>query len=72
MKFSKPQSRIYVKKTTPKHIVGKQLKTKNKREYLESSRRKMAHYVQSTNTNDGSIDNRVLKEHLGVNFTKDM
>lgn len=36
MKFSKPQSRINAKKTTPKHITGKELKTKNKENILKA------------------------------------
>lgn len=40
MKLSKPQRRINTKKTTPKYIIGKLLKTKNKEKILKAVREK--------------------------------
>lgn len=40
MKLSKSQSNINTKKTTPKYIIGKLLKTKNKEKNLKAVREK--------------------------------
>ena len=42
------------KKATPRHIITKLIKTKDKKKSLENSQRNMMHYIKGNNNQKGS------------------
>lgn len=45
-------SKVNMKKTIPKHIIAKLLRTKDKKKIMKAAREKVTNYIQENNLNE--------------------